>query len=148
MFSSIKLALYGGILALVLGLAWWVYHKGETHVEAQDTKAVAVAETKVKVAESTANASETQSAIIYKQAVSIPAIGDLGIVCRAPGGGKVPTAQPGATAGAREPSADSGVGSAYDPSGAALTRARDADAQIEYLQRRVKQLEAEMNAAP
>jgi hypothetical protein len=137
---------------VVLGLAAWIYHGGEKHIEAADTKVAVVAEHKTAAAQTAATNTETQSAIIYKQAVAIPAVGDIGIDCvrDAPAGGSLPAPVALTGASPREQSTDSasGYSAGFDPSGAVLTRAAQADAQIAYLQRRVHELETEMNAAP
>lgn len=134
--------------AIIVGLVGFIFHKGEARIEAADAKLAAHAAQIDAAVLKTAQTQETQSAIIYKQAVSIPAVADLGLVCHKASGGEVPAANPITAAPAGAEPADSGVGPAYDPSGPLLTRAREADAQISYLQRRVHELEAEMNGAP
>lgn len=143
---TVKDGIYGIIIA-ALGVFLWHYHSLQNQV---DTAKVVAASAKqvVQVDQSAAKTSETQSAIIFKQAVSIPAVADLGVVCRRAGGSQVPAADPVAAAPARVQPADSGVGPAYDPSGALLSRAHAADAQIAYLQRRVLELETQMRNAP
>lgn len=137
-------------LAVILGLVGWLYHKGEAHVEAQDKKVAIAAQTQVNRVATAAQITESQSAIIYKQAVVIPAVGDIGDECvrKPPSGSVVPSARPVAGAAVGNTAADSGAGRSFDPSGALLTRARQADAQITYLQARIRELEAEMNGAP
>lgn len=137
-------------LAVILGLVGWLYHKGEAHVEAQDKKVAIAAQTQVNRVATAAQTTESQSAIIYKQAVVIPAVGDIGVECvRQPASSsQVPATAARATTAASQPAAVSGEGRSFDPSGALLTRAREADAQITYLQARIRELEAEMNGAP
>lgn len=119
------------------------------HTVVKEVKQIgAAAEKVVKADDVTAEKTETQSALIYKEIVRIPDVPDIGIVCQHAGSGTLPAPVAVAGAAAGDKPADSGVGPSYDPSGAALTRAHAADAQIEYLQRRVKELETQMNSAP
>lgn len=135
------------LLALFFG-GVWLYRHGEHRIEAQDARITKAAQETDKRVAAAAQVTETQSAIIYKQAVAIPAVADIGIVCHAPSRSVVPPAVPGAAATTNNATADGGSGPTFDPSGAILTRAAQADAQIEYLQRRIKELETEMNGAP
>lgn len=137
-------------LAVILGLVGWIYHKGEAHVEAQDTKVAVAANVKVAAVDATAQVTESQNAIIYEKAVAIPAVGDIGDECVriAPSSGSLPAADAGKGATTGNAAADSRATVRFDPSGAALTVGRKADAQIVYLQGRVRELEAQMNGAP
>ena len=137
------------LIALTCG-GIYLYRHGEQHIETQDAKLAALAQAKVATVETTAKDTESQSAIIYKQAVIIPAVGDIGDECvRKPSSSSVvPAASGGTGAATSQPSAVGGGGLTFDPSGAILTRAREADAQIVYLQARIRELEAEMNGAP
>jgi hypothetical protein len=138
--------IYGAIIATLLVLIGICKHD---HTVVQEIKQVgAAAEKVVKADDAVAEKTETQSALIYKEIVRIPDVPDVGIVCRDTGSGALPAPSTVAGAVAGEQPPDRGVGPEYDPSGAALTRARAADAQIAYLQRRVHELEAQMNAAP
>jgi hypothetical protein len=139
--------LYIGLFIAILGGLGWVYHRGEQHVEAQDAKLAAIDQKKVTTVETAATSTESQNALIWKQAVSIPPVPDIGIVCHKASGSVLPAADAGKGA-STDGDADSGVGPPYDPSGAALTRAHKADAQIKYLQARIRELESEMNGAP
>jgi hypothetical protein len=143
----IKDYIYGAIIAALLVFIGICKHD---HTVVKEVKQIGTAaQAVVKTDDATAEKTETQSALIYKQAVVIPAVGDVGIECvRDSSSGALPAPVAGTGAAASQPAADSGGGPQYDPSGAALTRARAADAQIAYLQRRVKELEAQMNAAP
>jgi hypothetical protein len=131
---------------LAIGLFLWHYHTLDDDVKAMKA-AAAVAQKTVKTDQSTAQNTETQNALIYKQAVAIPPIGDIGLVCQHTGGSKVPPSSPTTASGPGQ-TVDSGVGPSYDPSGAILTRGREADAEIAYWRARAKEDEAEMNAAP
>ena len=135
------------LLALLAG-GGWLYRHGEQHIEAQDAKLAALDQHKIATAEAAANTTESQNALIWKQAVSVPAVSDLGIVCKSASSSVVPQANKGtgATAGVTDP--DYGSGYWTDPSGDILTRAREADAQITYLQKRIVELETLMKAAP
>lgn len=136
---------YGIVIA---GLIGFIYHKGEARIEAKDTKVAVAAEHKVTAVQTTALSTETQNVVIYKQAVAIPAVPDIGLVCHAPARDPLPAPVAVAGTSAGEQPADSGDGPSFDPSGAAETRGALADAQITYLQNRVHELETEMNAAP
>ena len=74
-----------------------------------------------------------------KRDVPVPSVTVIGLV---------PATAAGAATAASQPSANGGSGLTFDPSGALLTRAREADAQITYLQARIRELEAEMKGAP
>jgi hypothetical protein len=143
---TIKDALYG-IVIVALGVFLWHYHSLQNAV---DTAKVVAASAKqvVQVDQSAAKSTETQNALIYKQAIAIPAIADLGLVCQRASGSQVPAPNPVAAAPIGERPADGPVGPPYDPSGAVESRGRAADAQIIYLQTRVHELETEMNNAP
>jgi len=141
----IKDLIYG---AVILGLVGWIFHKGELSIEHKDAKVAVSAEKQVAAGAVQAQTTETQNALIYEKAVAVPAIGDLGVVCSAPRGSSLSAASPGQGASTGKPAADSNEGRTYDPSGPALTRAAEADAQIIYLQGRIRELEAQMNAAP
>ena len=135
------------LMALLAG-GGWLYRHGEQHIQAQDVKIAAIDQKKVTAVETAATSTESQNALIWKQAVSIPPVPDIGIVCRKASGSVLPPADAGKGAAASNATADSGVGPPYDPSGAALTRGHKADAQIIYLQGRIRELESEMNGAP
>lgn len=142
---------YGGIIAALL-IAFGVYTHHERVVGANEALApvaVLAQKAQVAVAVGTAVAADTEkdNGNAYKAAVAAPR-SDLGIVCRNASRGAVPQAAAGVAAAAGQPAADSGSGSAYDPSGAALQRAAEADAQIVYLQGRVHELEAQMEKSP
>ena len=138
-----------GILASLL-LAFGIHYRNIEHEVKQAKVAAAAATADVKKVDAAAQTTETQSVLIYKQAVQIPAVGDIGVECvrKQPSSGALPptNAQSGTPVGEQPPD-DRGT-IKYDPSGAALTVARNADAQIKYLQSRVKELEAQMKGAP
>jgi len=138
--------IYGAIIIVLIAFG---LHYRHLENEVKQTAALGhAAVIEVKKDTQVAQSTETTNAIIYKQAVAIPAVADLGVVCRRAGGSQVPAASPVAAAPAGEATPDSGTGPTYDPTGPALTRARSADAQIVYLQGRIAELEAEMNHAP
>jgi len=145
--------LYGGIV-LVLALAFGGYTIHERSVQhAKDVAAAAkvVAKDNAAVAADDAHAqtTEAQIALIYKQAVSIPSVGDIGLVCQRPARSvPLPAAGTVAAISTGNGQADSGSGHAFDPSGPILTRAAAADAQIRYLQGRIAELEKQMNDSP
>jgi hypothetical protein len=141
-----------GFFLLGCGILYERVHlidEGEAKVTAADKRTALVALAKDKTIESLAQAQETQSAEVYKQVVSIPDVGDIGVVCvrHAPASSKLPAPTGGPVPGVTV-ATDSGSGLAYDPTGAALTRGRDADAQITKLQARISELETMMKDAP
>jgi hypothetical protein len=137
------------LIALSVGGAW-LYRHGEQHIEAQDAKLAAIDQRKVAVVETTAKDTESHNDVLYKQTVSAPAVASVGIKCvrNAPSAVSLPAPNTGSGTAVGVGASDSGSGPTYDPSGPALTRARQADAQIKYLQARVHELESEMNGAP
>ena len=152
MFASIRGYFYAALtVGLLLGGVTLCHHVENVGVKKEATKVEKVgvaAEVKVAVVDATAQSTETQSAIIYKQAVLIPDVGDIGLVCKHTGSSPLPAAVSVPGAPVREPVPDSSVGPTFDPSGPLLTRAAQADAQIAYLQRRVKELETQMENSP
>lgn len=141
--------LIAGLLVLALvGVGRFAAH--ERSVEhAKDvavaTKAVAKVEKQDAIITSDASTRVQHDQLIYKQVVSMPAVGDLGVVCRASGGDTMPGAAGSADGGDR--SNTRSVGSAFDPTGEALTVGRDADAKIMALQHIIADLRTEMEAA-
>jgi hypothetical protein len=143
----------GAFAALMLVIGWYTLH--ERHVEhAKDVAAAAVVAKKdnamVAADDTHAQTTETQNATTYTQAVAAPAVRNLGVVCQRAAARSVPlpAASTVETAGARDAAPVGRSGPSEDISGAILTRAHDADAQISYLQGRVAELEAQMNGAP
>ena len=141
--------------ALLVGgfLTWLIVH--ERNIEhakdaTVDARAVTHANTAVAKDDATAATEESHNAIIYEKAVAVPAVGDIGVLCQRTARGRVPLSAPdaGKTASAGNAAADSTVGPGKDISGAILTRAHDAVAQILYLQGRIAELEKQMNDAP
>jgi hypothetical protein len=141
--------LYIAAIAALLVFGLHERHVGAAKVIARATQAQAVAVKKVDTAQTGAASTEKQAGVVYvEKAVRIPAIGDIGVVCKRSGGGQVPATAGSQPAAAHQQPADGGAGPAFDPSGALLRRAAAADAQIAYLQARVKLLEHEMESAP
>lgn len=95
--------------------------KAVAKVEKQDTKIEASASSEIQ-----------HETLIFKQAVAMPPVGDLGLMCESPGGNAVPSTPNGNGAG--HPAANSGAGSVYDPSGGLLTIGRKYDAWVRDLQ--------------
>lgn len=154
MISEIKLFVVAGSLAVFFAwFGWYTFHErdeGADKVKAAVAVAVQKDNAIVAAGTSTAQASEYQSAILYKQAVAIPAVGDVdSLVCqRAAASVPLPAAGSVASAGTGNATAHSGSGSTFDPEPAILDRAHVADAQIAYLQRRIAELKKQMNDAP
>jgi hypothetical protein len=123
------------VVAAVSFFGYWSLH--ERSVEHQKDVAVAVKEVaKVEQADTviagTATTEIQHDVVVYKQAVSVPAVGDIGVMCGAPGGNALPGAAPGNGTG--HPATDSGKGDLYDPSGDLLTIGVKYDAWIRELQ--------------
>lgn len=139
-YAAIALALFS------FGLHYRAMEKQLAQVKVVATQAAVV----VKTDEKQAATQEVQNAIVYTQAVHLPDVPDLGLKCLrdTPSRSPLPAANPVSPASPRVDAPVSGAGLEYDPSGAALTRARQADAQIAYLQARIKELEKEMENSP
>lgn len=141
-----KDVLYAAIAVCLL--AFGLHYKSLEKQVREAAQVSAAAQIQVKAVDKTAQITETQSALIYKEIVRIPDVPDIGIVCRNTSRSALSAPGPVAGANVGEQPTDRGAGPSYDPSGAALTRAKVADAEIAYLQRRVHELEAQMNGAP
>ena len=145
---------YGSIIvALLAGFGWYTHHErqvGATKLQAAVTQVADRAEAAVVAANTVAKTAETQNAKVYTQVVVTPVPRPLGIVCHRTGPGSNPVPQAHAVAGAAvgKPAADRGAEASYDPSGPALAVGRQADAEIAYLQARVKELETQMEKSP
>lgn len=136
--------------AAILALIIFIYSRGEQHYAAQDAKLTTAAKAEVLAAQTTAQTMETENAAKFDHSNDAPPVTNLGLHCvrLAPIGSEVPSSVPVEGASSGEQSSDGGAGRSFDPSGAALTRAREADAQITYLQGRVHELEQEMEHGP
>lgn len=149
---GIKDYVYTALIALLIGgFAYYTHHERVIGAnEALAPVAVLAQKAQVAVAVGTAIAAGTEkdNGNAYKAAVAAPRPAGLGIVCHGSGSGAVPEAVAGSPAGAGQPAAVGGSGPAFDPSGAVLQRAAAADAQITYLQGRVKELESQMESSP
>ena len=137
--------------AIALALLAFGLHYRSLERQLEASKVVAQQATVVvKKDEAQAVTQEVQNANVYTQTVSVPAIPDIGIKCvrDTPSRSPLPPTHALTSTLPRVDAPVSGEGPHYDPSGAALTRARQADAQITYLQARIKELEDEMDNAP
>jgi hypothetical protein len=148
-----KVYLYAGIVVAVL--TWYGIHNHNERAAgaaaALEPVKVLAQKAQVQVAAGTAVAQteETQNAEKFTAAVAAPAPKSLGIVChRDANSSEVPEAVGVVATRIGNNAVDSGVGPGYDPSGAALERAREADAEIAYLQGRVHELEQQMLNSP
>jgi hypothetical protein len=143
-----KVYAYGALAAAVIGAGlYYTYH--ERHIGAKEEvavvdKASAKQEVIERKASNTAAASEAQASTLYDETNRAPPPAQLPIECVRHDQGGVPVQNIGTTSGAAsasKPAADGAVGSEYNPSGPALERGKEADAQIIYLQARVALLE-------
>lgn len=148
-----KVYLYAGIAVAVL--VWFNIHNANERKEGADNALAPVAvlaqkaQIQVAAADATAQTTETFDGKQYAEAISGPVPAPLGIVChRYTGSSDVPEAVGVVATRIGGPTVDSGSGLGYDPSGPALERAREADAEITYLQGRVHELEQQMVSAP
>lgn len=146
---SLKTYLYAGILALILGLLTWgaIHERSVQHVKdvAVSTKAVATVEKKDAAIAATATTEIQHETLIYKQAIGLPPVDDLGIVCHDTGGDAVPAGSGGDGSG--HSAGGPGAGDVFDPSGDLLTKSRSYGAIIRALQAENATLRAEMDAA-
>lgn len=149
-----KVYLYAGIVVAVL--VWFHVHNVNERTagaaEAMAPVQVLAQKAQVQVAAGTAVAqsTETTNGQDYLKAIAAPAPAALRIVCYHPSGssGELPEAVAVTATRIGGSAPDSGSGPGYDPSGAALKRAHDADAEIKYLQGRVHELEQQMVNSP
>jgi hypothetical protein len=139
--------LWAAALVAVLVLLAYERHEGKMAIIAADRRTAMVAEAKDQAIEAAAQSATNTESQIYEKAVAVTPVGDIGILCHAPARGVVP-ATPAGAAAAVAPAADGAAGPQYDPSGAILTIGAKADAQITYLQNRIKILEDLMNQSP
>jgi hypothetical protein len=140
----------GGLLALVVAAGgWYTYH--ERHVEhvkdvAAETKVVnAVKSQDVVIAAEAVK--DTSSAIqIFKAVVQLPAVPDIGLVCRSASSHPVPAPAKSNGVGAG-PSGQPVPGDVFDPSSDLLAIARSSEARIRELLAENTALRAEMTRA-
>lgn len=150
---GIKDYVYGAlIVAIIAAFAFYTHHEREIGID-EALAPVSVlankAATTVAVGTAVAKITEKDNAHAYTAATAAPAPASLGIVCHsAARSGDVPQAVAVAAPGAGNGAVDGGSSAAYDPSGAALKLGADTDAQVTYLQARVKELEDQMTASP
>lgn len=144
--------IYAGLIAaLIGGFAYYTHH--ERVIGADEALApVAVlahkAEVQVAVAAAVATITEKDNAQAYTAAVSRPAPAALGIVCSNPGRSPVSEADTIVAPGVGDLTADVPSSADYDPSGATLKLGATVDAQVTYLQGRIRELESQMESAP
>jgi hypothetical protein len=148
-----KVYLYAGIVVAVL--TWYGVHN---HNERAAGAAAALepvkvlaqkAQVQVARADAAAQTTETDNAKTYTAAIAAPAPKSTGIVChRDTGSSEVPEAVGVVATRIGNPATDGGEGPGFDPSPAALQRAAQADAEIAYLQGRVRELEQQMLNSP
>jgi hypothetical protein len=140
MIAEAKAYLYGAILVALLGAFMWYTIHERTVEHAKDMAAIAAltqsAQRKDANIEAAESAALTPIGVDYHaKLAAAPDLG-LGLVCHdpvRPGPVSGPASdRPGANA-----AADGDVGPPYDPSGPALTRAEQADAQIIGLQQTI-----------
>ena len=148
-----KVYLYAALAAAVL--AWYGVHNYNERAAGAATALEPVkvlaqkAQIQVAKADAAAQTTETDNAQKYTTAIAAPAPKSTGIVChRDTGSSDVPEAVAVTATRIGSPAPDSGGGSSYDPSGPALERARQADAEITYLQGRIHELEQQMVNSP
>jgi hypothetical protein len=151
---GLKDYVYAGLIAvLIAGFGVYTYHERTIGAdEALAPVAVLAQKAQVVVAVGTAVATLTEkdNGNAYKAAVAAPVVPlAAGLVCHsAAGSSDVPKAAAGGTAAAGQPAAVAGSAASFDPSGPALQLAHAADAQVTYLQARVRELEAQMESSP
>lgn len=138
---------YGAVIVALLAAfgAYTVHerHEGAAHIAAADAKAATAEAAKNQAITDAAQAASNQVIQTYEKAVAIPPVADLGLMCKSPGSRELPQA-PG-DSGRADAAAARTDGPSYDPSGAALTIGRDADAKIVALQDEIHALVSAMN---
>ena len=138
----------GAFIALLAGFGWFVHHErqvGEQKIEAADARAAAAQLALNKAKEAAAQTASTTIGATYEKVVRIPVVGDLGVSCvrnNAPAGSDVSKTADNRSGNPQAPIG--GNAAPFDPTGAALTVGRDADAQINALIDTVNALTAEM----
>jgi hypothetical protein len=146
---SIRAYLYAGIVVILLAFLTWgaLHERSVEHAKdvAVATKAVAKVEKKDAVIEATATTEIKHEILVYKQAVSLPPVGDIGVVCHAAGGDAVPASA--SSDGSGHDQGGPRAGDVFDPSGDLLTKSRSYGAIIRALQAENAALRAEMDAA-
>lgn len=148
--TGVKDYIYAGAIAVLLAcFLWYTVHErriGEQKVAAEVQHTAMVAAAKDREIEAAAQAASSTIGDTYEKAVSIPAVGDIpGVLCHRSGSREVPS--PASDSGRVNESPDSAAGPGYNPTGAALTIGRNADAQIAALQNEIRALVAEMQKA-
>lgn len=149
-----KVYLYAGIVVAVL--VWFHVHNVNERNAGADAALepvkVLAQKAQIQVATGTAVAqtTETDNGKAYLEAVASPPPAPLRIVCYNPraSSSELPEAVAVTATRLGGSTPNSGDGPGYDPSGAALERARKADAEIKYLQGRVHELETQMVNSP
>jgi hypothetical protein len=104
-----------------------------------------VAEAKDKAIEAAGQAAANTIGEVYEKAVRIPAVDDLGVVCHTTRSSGVSQAADNQRSPDATPARTDGP--SFDPTGAALTVGRDADALIAALQAQILDLVARMNGS-
>lgn len=142
----------GIIVALLAGFGVYTHHERVVGAdEALAPVAVLAQKAQLQIAVGTVKAADTEkeNGDQFNAASSAPVADVPHIVCRqAAGSSDVSKASTGIAAAAYKPAVDSGSGPAFDPSGAILKRAAEADAQVTYLQQRVIELQTQMGSSP
>ena len=144
-----KDAIYAAIIALLVA-AFLIYshHErvvGEDKIIAAYQRTVLVAQAKDRAIEVAASAASQKETLVYEKVVSLPPVGDLGLVCKSPRPYAVPspaTGNAGRDGGAGQLQAD-----VFDPSRDLLTLSRSSDALARDLQAQINVMRAEMEAA-
>lgn len=135
---------------MILGLLTWgaIHERAVEH--AKDTHTATVEVAKVKKEDAVIVATSTgeiqHDIVIFKQAVSIPAVPDIGVVCHVAGSVPVPAPASGNSISPAAPGQPI-PGDVFDPSGDLLTISRSSQARIRELLAENQALRTQMLAA-
>jgi hypothetical protein len=137
---------YFVIIALLLGAVGYIYHRGETHIEAADAKAVATQLKKNVEVQNEIKAKVAAAVADYDALAPIPVPAVVPrLVCVAAGGSAVPPSGPapsgGDGTGASVPVSAEPAGKGFDPAPAVSATGTAADAEIAHLQKKIKLLQ-------
>lgn len=134
------------VIAALLGAVGWVYHRGETHIEAADAKVAAAQEIHNREVQNVIKAKVAAAIADYVALTPIPVPAVVPrLVCYASGSSEVraggPPARGGDATGAAVPAGAAAAHEGFDPAPAVSATGTEADAEIDHLQKKVKLLQ-------
>lgn len=134
------------VIAALLGAVGWVYHRGETHIEAADAKVAAAQEIHNREVQNVIKAKVAAAVADYVALAPIPVPAVVPhLVCYASGSGEVRAggspARGGDATGAAVPAGAAAAHEGFNPAPAVSATGTAADAEIDHLQRKVRLLQ-------